>query len=134
MTTDEIKLGHAVAVHQQDVAPLRRRHAQVAHARSGEAHIRVPDVHDRQAQIPRGLLHRLLVRWCGAVVCHHHFKAPVVLRGQATQHRKQRIAAVVGGDDDGDQVGWGHLWTRLKRLPSALASAQTRTFTRFHYR
>ena len=56
----------------------------------------------------RGILHGTLVQGGRTVVRHDHLEAPIVLRCQATQHRNERVAAVVGGDDDGDQIGQWH--------------------------
>ena len=97
---DEIARRNAVAVGEDHVVGARRGERAVADRRSSEAAVLLPDVPERERRSPRPGLDQLARLVGRAVIGDDHLEIAVALRGVAVQHRRQRVGAVVGGDDN----------------------------------
>ena len=107
MLGDEIRTDDAVAVEKHAVVAARGQQRAVAHLGSAEAAMLLPDMGERDADVRLPALDQFRSRRPRAVVRHHDLEAPIALRSQRAQHRVERIRALVGGDDNGNQIGHG---------------------------
>ena len=105
----ELRVGHAVAVEEDQVVRLGMGGAEVARARRREADVRVPHVPHRAGEARQAAPHRVHVLRPRAVVGDHHDVLARALRRQRAQHGQQRVGPVVRQDDEG----------RLHRPPRA---------------
>ena len=106
MGGDEIRPRDAIAVEENDIVAARGENRAVADFGGAEAAVLVPDMLEAVADL--GLLglpalHQRRGRLLRPVVGHDHLEILVGLRGQRAQHGFERVFAVIGGDDDGNQ-------------------------------
>ncbi len=108
MDRDKIRPRDAVAVEEDAVGAARSENCAVADFRGAEAAIFMPDAVEPAADFPIPGIDHGSGRLGRTVVGHHDLEIPLALAGQRTQHRIERIFAVIRGYDDGNQVGHGH--------------------------
>ena len=105
MGGDEIRPRDAVAVEENAVAAARGEDGAVADLGGAEAAILVPDVIEAMAELSLPALDQRGGRRARAVIGDHHLEIRVGLAAKRAQHRVERVFAIVGGHDDGDQPG-----------------------------
>ena len=103
MGGDEIRPRDAIAVEENDIVAARGENGAVADFGGAEAAVLVPDVLEAAADPGLPAFHQRRGRLLRAVVGHDHLEIPVGLARQRTQHRFERVFAIIGGDDDGNQ-------------------------------
>jgi hypothetical protein len=75
--------------------------------------VHLPDVSERNAQARLPALDQRGSGGARAVVGDHDLEAPVGLMRQRRQDRLERVLAIVGRDDDGDE--FGHVFASVRR-------------------
>ena len=105
MRRDEIRPRDAVAVEKHAVVAARRADRAVADLGGAKSAIHLPDMGERHAEARLPALDQRGGRRPRAVVGDHDLELAVALTRQRRQHRLQRILAIVGRDDDGDELG-----------------------------
>jgi hypothetical protein len=95
-------LALAAYIHEE-----RRQHRAIADLSGTEAAMLVVHVRERETEIRLPALHQPRRRRPRAVVGHDHLKIAIGLARQPPQDRVERIFAVVGGDNHGDQIAHG---------------------------
>ncbi len=105
MSGDEIRPHDAIAIEENDVVAARGQNGAVADFTGPEAAVLVPYVFDA---VPDGRLETVdqrSRRRARAIVGDQHLKVGIALTRERAQHRGERVLAVVGRDDDGNQLG-----------------------------
>jgi hypothetical protein len=105
MRADEIRPHDAVAVEEDAVGAARRQNRTVTDFRRAEPTILVPDVVEAAADLPLPSIDHRGGGRSRTVIGHDNLENPVGLAPKRAQHRFERILAVIGGDDDGNQLG-----------------------------
>ena len=118
MGGDEIRPHDAVAVEKDAVVAARGQDRAVADFAGAKSAIFVPDMLEAVAEFGLPGLDQLAGDRGRAVVGHHDLEIAVGLARQRAQHRRERILAVIGGDDDGNQLGHGRPNDRLRMILS----------------
>ena len=107
MGGDEIGARETIAVEEDHVDALGGEDGAVANLGGAKAAVLVPDMGERAAEpaLPGG--DQVGGRRRRAVVGDDHLEILVALARERTQHGIERVLAVIGGDDDGNQFGHG---------------------------
>ena len=108
MDGNEIRAHQAIAVEEYAVAAARGHDGPVANLGQAKAAVLLPGMVEPAPQLGAPGLDRRGGRRGGAVIGDHDLEIPVALAGERAQDRIERILAVIGRDDDRDQLGHGH--------------------------
>ena len=114
--SDEIRPHDAIAVEEDAVDAARRQDRAVANLGGAKSVVLMPDMREPMAEPVHPGLDQSDGGRGRTVIGHDNLEIPVGLAGERAQHRVERILAVIGGDDDGDQLGHGRpyvCWSRL---------------------
>ena len=106
---DEIRLGDAVAVGEQQIVGPRRQNRLVQDAAFLKAFVRMPDVVQRQPQRLANRLRFLSRLGFGPIVGDDDFEPAIGLVGKSPEAFFQPIRLVIGADDDGGFVAFSHV-------------------------
>ncbi len=119
MGRDEIGPHDAVAVEEDAIVAAAGEDRAVADFGGAKASILLPDMAERNAEPRPPGLHQRGGRGARAVIRDHDLEAAVGLARQRRQHRRERVLAIVGRDDDGDEIG--HVGVAPVLCPASVA-------------
>ena len=118
MGGDKIRPHDAISVQENDITAARGQDRAIADFGGAKAAVLVPDMREPVADLGLAGLDQLRGRRRRAVVGHHHLELLIGLARERAQHRRQRVCAVIGGDDDGHEFSHG-LCTPRRRVIAA---------------
>ena len=105
MRRNEIWSHQAVAVEKDAIVAGGSEDGAVANFGEPEAFVRMPHVHDAAADAAVPVInHRFGIR-SRTVIGYDHLEVGIGLVRERAQHRIERIRPIVGGDDDGNEIG-----------------------------
>ena len=104
MDQKEVARRDAVAVQEDTVIAATREDGAIARLGGAKSPIVLPDMAKRYTQTRAPAFHHGCCRGAGAVVGDHDLEPAITLERQRRQCRLERVLAIVGGDDDRDEI------------------------------